>query len=157
MPTYTSFLTIPAAAQFIYGDIDPPEREGYGHRIVEAQVITYGDDTANDGKEVVVGASMKAVARTNWTPNPATGGFAPDIIALLEVGFDTDNWRVLNLDRNNGFILEEPIFQDSIRLFMACPANVATSKSLSVAYRLQTEDVKLSNQLLADIQRRMYT
>lgn len=157
MGIYTGSITIVAASQFIHVDINPPEREGYGHRLVAASAITYGDDTANDGNHATIGASMKAVARTNWTPNPTSGGFAPDIIALLEIPFDTNNWRILNIDRNDGFIIEEPIFQDELRLFMAAPVNVAASKSLSCAYRLETEDVKLTNAVLADIQRRMYT
>jgi hypothetical protein len=154
MIEYRGLITIAAAAKFGYADIDPPERVGYVHRIMSLTFAPEGDDTANDA-HVLLGASSKAVARTSLSLT--SDGIPVDVLALGRGNFELSEPVSLMIPDKNLYVVPDPLFQDSVRLFAATEAAVAASTSITAGYVLVIEEVRLTGQIQQDLARRLYT
>jgi hypothetical protein len=63
----------------------------------------------------------------------------------------------LMIPDKNLYVVPDPLFQDSVRLFAATEAAVAASTSITAGYVLVIEEVRLTGQIQQDLARRLYT
>lgn len=160
--TYTGLITIGAAAQDSYVDIDPPQRDGYGFKIVKLDIMSAGDDTAN--AVACICGSVKAVPRATYRAK--TDGFAPDLLFETQLrisyastfGFDQRTLLADGMQYDEGFVAAVPVLADKVRILASAQqAVVAAGKSIVVSYSVELEEVRLTQTLQEEIYRKSYT
>lgn len=158
MKDYRGQITIETGTQWAHVDIDPPEREGYANVVRTANFIIDGDDTANTGKRLFVGVSIKSSGRSSYDHKP--DGLALDLLGIGTPNFNTDISRTFSLDGNESgefIVLGEPYFQDSMRLFAKAPVAVAALKAITLSYSFTVDEVKLTTSILNQINTRCFS
>jgi hypothetical protein len=161
--TYTGLITIAAAAQDAYVDIDPPQRDGYGFQVRKLDIMCRSDDTA--GGYVHVVGSVKAAPRTTY--RVLTDGFAADLLWIgklaaqgtsLLYGYDEKALMADGMQFDEGYVAAVPVLADKVRVLASMQtAAVAAGKSVVVAYSIELEEVRLTQVLQEEIYRKSYT
>ena len=153
---FRGVMELAATETFAIVTINPAERDGYANRILRAAIKVYGDDTANNGKNLVAGASVKIPSRTNFLS--ATDGFEPDCLGLFVLPFTTAQVDLYgDPTKDQAFYVEEPVFQDTLDLFVQCPAAVASAKYINLHYHVESEPVKITDRIRDLLNRRCYS
>jgi hypothetical protein len=154
---YTGSVTLAATEDFKLAEVEPPKLEGYGCRIVSAAFGIGGDDTANNGLICLAGLSVQVPVRTDF--DLLSDYFAADLLGLSNVLFSTSYNNVSGQLEvlESAYRVPTPVFDDEVAIFVKTPAAVAATKTLSLVYQLELENVKLTASLLAEINGRRYS
>jgi hypothetical protein len=154
---YRASITVNATETFAYIDIDPPEHEGYANQIVAGSFILSGDDTVNTGTNLPVGLSVQSSGRSSY--GVGTDGFAMDLLLLAAIPFVTGKGEIRDISKmlDNIYMVDQLVFQDTVRVFVGDIGAVATAKTIKLQVVLKIEEVKLTPALLTEINRRVYS